>query len=189
MTKNLKILGSMTVAGAVLAGSMGFNHADAAEQYSEVNDDNAVDIVKDVGSDQGMNPDLGEYSDPKDKGDYYEIHMHNKSHVGGNVYRVYKDGEVKSSGLANDEFTKLGSYDLAEDNNQTSESEQPQAENNNEQQATSETSTTQNPKANNQANELPESGQNDNTTINIIIGSMALVLGIGVLVSRKFAKK
>lgn len=39
----------MTVAGAVLAGSMGFNHADAAEQYSEVNDDNAVDIVKDVG--------------------------------------------------------------------------------------------------------------------------------------------
>ena len=189
MTKNLKILVSMTVAGAVLAGSMGFNYADAAEQYSEVNDDNAVDIVKDVGSDHGMNPDLGEYSDPKDKGDYYEIHMHNKSHVGGSVYRVYKDGEVKSSGLANDEFTKFGSYDLAEDNNQTSESEQPKAENNNEQQATSETSTTQNPKANNQANELPESGQNDNTAINIIIGSMALVLGIGVLVSRKFAKK
>ena len=189
MTKSLKILGSMTVVGAVLAGSTGFNHVDATEQYSEVNDDNAVDIVKDVGSDHGMNPDIGEYSDPKDKGDYYEIHMHNKSHVGGNVYRVYKDGEVKSSGLANDEFTKFGSYDLAEDNNQTSESEQPKAENNNEQQATSETSTTQNPKANNQANELPESGQNDNTTINIIIGSMALALGIGALASRKFAKK
>ena len=189
MTKNLKILGSMTVAGAVLAGSMGFNHADAAEQYSEVNDDNAVDIVKDVGSDHGMNPDLGEYSDPKDKGDYYEIHMHNKSHVGGNVYRVYKDGEVKSSGLANDEFTKLGSYDLAEDNNQTSESEQPKAENNNEQQYDSTAKTAQNQKTNNQANELPESGQNDNTAINIIIGAMALVLGIGVLVSRKFAKK
>ncbi|CAM3121865.1 hypothetical protein CD039_09955 [Staphylococcus argensis] len=189
MSKNLKILSSMTISGAVLAGSMGFNHADAAEQYSEVNDDNAVDIVKDVSSDHGMNPDIGEYSDPKDKGDYYEIHMHNKSHVGGSVYRVYKDGEVKSSGLANDEFTKFGSYDLAEDNNQTSESEQPKAENNNGQQDASTAKTDQNQKVNNQTTELPDSGQNDNTAVNIIIGSMALVLGIGVLASRKFAKK
>ncbi|MGW4294407.1 aminotransferase class III-fold pyridoxal phosphate-dependent enzyme, partial [Micromonospora chersina] len=30
--------------------------------------------------------------DAKNKGDYYEIHAHNKSHAGGSIITVYKDG-------------------------------------------------------------------------------------------------
>lgn len=43
----------------------------------------------------GGNPNLQNFNAVKDKGDYYEIGINNKSGAGVGTYKVYKDGEVQ----------------------------------------------------------------------------------------------
>ncbi|MEB5645482.1 LPXTG cell wall anchor domain-containing protein [Staphylococcus epidermidis] len=185
--KSLKILGATTVTGALLFTGIGtgyLHQAHAADNYTSVNGNNAVDIAKSVQSQNGFDTNSLEYSDAKNKGDHYEIHAHNKSHVGGSIITVYKDGTVKSSaGLANPESTKVGQYDLNQNNKY-----QEQANNNNtttqnnDQQQTSQS--TNNPKfenntqSQNQTQTLPETGEKQQTSgLTTMIAAVLLAIG------------
>ncbi|MGW4297842.1 LPXTG cell wall anchor domain-containing protein, partial [Micromonospora chersina] len=132
--------------------------------------------------------------DAKNKGDYYEIHAHNKSHAGGSIITVYKDGTVKSGGLANPEdATKVGQYDLNKNNKY-----QEQANTNNtttqndDQQQTSQS--TNNPKfenntqSQNQTQTLPETGEKQQTS-GLTTMIAAVLLAIGSLFTLKRTSK
>ncbi len=195
--KSLKILGATTVTGALLFTGIGtgyLHQAHAADNYTSVNGNNAVDIAKSVQSQNGFDANSLEYSDAKNKGDYYEIHAHNKSHVGGSIITVYKDGTVKSGGLANPEdATKVGQYDLNKNNKY-----QEQANTNNtttqndDQKQTSQS--TNNPKfenntqSQNQTQTLPETGEKQQTS-GLTTMIAAVLLAIGSLFTLKRTSK
>ncbi|MDU7038027.1 MAG: cell wall protein, partial [Lactococcus lactis] len=119
----LSLLGTTTLAGTLLFAGIGHPNAHAA---SEVNQNNAVDMIKKINQSKGNDPSLIRYGQPEDKGDYYEVTTNNKSGVGGaGITRIYQDGTVKhKDGSSSDAFKTMGQYDLDTSSNATP-SDQP----------------------------------------------------------------
>ena len=59
----------------------------------------------------GGNPDLQNFNQVKDKGQYFIIGINNKSGVGVGTYKVYKNGEVEYKSGNFGEYSTLNSKD------------------------------------------------------------------------------
>lgn len=217
LLKTAKVLGATTLAGALLFTGVGAtsNHAHAADNYTSVNGNNALDIAKTIAGD---NSKYDEYGTPENKGDYYQILQNHKSHVGGSgIIRVYKNGVVKTTWGIDNPYETVGQYQLGKssnssqnstESNQTtnnsvanqSNAQQSQstantndttAQNNNQgqsSQATSNAKSENKTQSQNQSKALPETGEEtSNTTLVTMIASVILAAG-SLLAFRRTSK-
>jgi len=84
------------IATTVLTGTLLFTSTNVTEaKADEVTANNAKDIAMQAMKDSGGNPNLQNFKAVKDKGDYYEIGVNNKSDADIGTYKVFKDGEVQ----------------------------------------------------------------------------------------------
>lgn len=175
----LSLLGTTTLAGTLLFAGIGHPNTHAA---SEVNQNNAVDMIKKIDQSKGNDPSLIRYGQPEDKGDYYEVTTNNKSGVGGaGITRIYQDGTVKhKDGSSSDAFKTMGQYDLDTSSNATP-SDQPTVSDN--QTTKNVTQSTSNHANHTSQATLPETGQTDTHTP-IMFGLMLLVTGSLILIRR-----
>ena len=195
----IKTLSATTLTGALLFTGIGVansNEAHAAENYSNVNSNNAIDIAKAI---DGDHSDYQNYWTPKDKGDYYEIVKANKSNVGSGVIRVYKDGVVKTSWGANNPYETVGQYQLNQSSNnvqtnQTDNRNQSNETNNiitgdDDSQSTQTTnnSYSTNKQVQSSTTVLPETGEQSNSGLVTVIASVLLAAG-SLLIVRKTSK-
>ena len=100
------------IATTVITGAVLFTTANVSEaKADEVTANNAKDVAQQAMKNSGGNPNLQNFNAVKDKGDYYEIGINNKSGAGVGTYKVYKDGEVqyKSGNFGN--YSTLNSED------------------------------------------------------------------------------
>lgn len=171
----LSLLGTTTLAGTLLFAGIGHPNAHAA---SEVNQNNAVDMIKHIDQSKGNDPSLIRYGQPKDKGNYYEVTTNNKSGVGGaGITRIYQDGTVKhKDGSSSDAFKTMGQYDLDTSSNATASDHQTTKT------PTQASSTSNHANHTSQAT-LPETGQTDTHTP-IMFGLILLVTGSLILIRR-----
>ncbi|HBI7123610.1 TPA: LPXTG cell wall anchor domain-containing protein [Clostridium perfringens] len=181
----LSLLGTTTLAGTLLFAGIGHPNAHAA---SEVNQNNAVDMIKKIDQSKGNDPSLIRYGQPEDKGDYYEVTTNNKSGVGGaGITRIYQDGTVKhKDGSSSDAFKTMGQYDLDTSSNATP-SDQPTVSDNQTTKNVTQSSSTSNHANHTSQATLPETGQTDTHTP-IVFGLMLLVTGGLILVRRSTQK-
>ncbi|MFU0762186.1 LPXTG cell wall anchor domain-containing protein [Staphylococcus pasteuri] len=177
----LSLLGTTTLAGTLLFAGMGYPNAQAA---SEVNQTNAIDMIKHIDQSKGNDPSLIRYGQPKDKGNYYEVTTNNKSGVGGaGITRIYQDGTVKhKDGSSSDAFKTMGQYDLDTSSNAMS-SDQPTLSDNQTTKSTTQSSSTPTHSNHTSQATLPETGQTDTHTP-IVFSLMLLVTGGLILVRR-----
>ena len=177
----LSLLGTTTLAGTLLFAGIGHPNAHAA---SEVNQNNAVDIIKKIDQSKGNDPSLIRYGQPEDKGDYYEVTTNNKSGVGGTgITRIYQDGTVKhKDGSSSDAFKTMGQYDLDTSSNAMS-SDQPTLSDNQTTKSTTQSSSTSTDSNHTSQATLPKTGQTDTHTP-IVLSIMLLVTGSLILVRR-----
>lgn len=180
----LSLLGTTTLAGTLLFAGIGHPNAHAA---SEVNQNNAVDMIKQIDQSKGNDPSLIQYGQPEDKGSYYEVTTNNKSGVGGaGITRIYQDGTVKhKDGSSSDAFKTMGQYDLDTSSNATASDQTTSSDNqttkNNTQASSTSTHTNHTSKQT-----LPKTGQTDTHTP-IVFGLMLLVTG-GLILARRSTK-
>ncbi|MCG9796173.1 LPXTG cell wall anchor domain-containing protein [Staphylococcus argenteus] len=179
----LSRLGTTTLAGTLLFAGIGHPNAHAA-RASEVNQNNAVDMIKHIDQSQGNDPSLIRYGQPEDKGDYYEVTTNNKSGVGGaGITRIYQDGTVKhKDGSSSEAFKTMGQYDLDTSSNAIS-SDQPTVSDNQTTKPPKQASSTPTHSNHTSQSTLPETGQIDTHTP-IIFGLMLLVTGSLILIRR-----
>ncbi|MCD8926355.1 MULTISPECIES: LPXTG cell wall anchor domain-containing protein [Staphylococcus] len=177
----LSLLGTTTLAGTLLFAGIGHPNAHAA---SEVNQNNAVDMIKHIDQSKGNDPSLIRYGQPEDKGDYYEVTTNNKSGVGGaDITRIYQDGTVKhKDGSSSDAFKTMGQYDLDTSSNETA-SDQPTASAHQTTKNPAQASSTSTHANHTSQATLPETGQTDTHTP-IVFGLILLVTGGLILVRR-----
>ena len=83
------------IATTVITGAVLFTTANVSEaKADEVTANNAKDVAQQAMKNSGGNPNLQNFNAVKDKGDYYEIGINNKSGAGVGTYKVYKNGVV-----------------------------------------------------------------------------------------------
>ncbi|MBM0752543.1 LPXTG-motif cell wall-anchored protein [Staphylococcus epidermidis] len=184
--KTTKILGVTTLAGTLLFTGLG--QVNAAE--SQVTASNAVNIADSVTSSNLTS----NYLPTKDKGTYYFIGYQNKSGSGVGGIRVYKDGTVKmAEGVygADDNgkyFTKMGKYDLSNNQNQNQNNTNNIANQNNGSLDTNNSKKKNNTQSQDQNQTLPETGETStNTTLITMIASVILAAG-SLLTFRRTSK-
>lgn len=177
----LSLLGTTTLAGTLLFAGIGHPNAHAS---SEVNQNNAVDMIKHIDQSKGNDPSLIRYGQPKDKGNYYEVTTNNKSGVGGaGITRIYQDGIVQhKDGSSSDAFKTMGQYDLDTSSNVMS-SDQPTASDHETTKTPTQASSTPTHSNHTSQATLPETGQTDTHTP-IVFGLMLLVTGSLILIRR-----
>ena len=194
--KITKILGTTTIAGALLFTGVSSHNASAAE--SSVNANNAQSVATQVWKEDGYKPERVNFQKAEDKGDYYLLGYNNKSGVGDGAVRVYKDGTVETGegvlATADDgKFYKNGKYQF--DNSNNNEQGQQQAtdnnvstQNNTQEQQDNTQEQQDNTQEQSQAKVLPETGEeSSNTTLVTMIASVILAAG-SLLAFRRTSK-
>lgn len=172
--KTLKILGSTALASTLFVTGLHVNQADASA--TNINKTNATDIIKQIDQQKGNKPDLINYGQPQNHGDYYEVTTNNKSGVGGaGVTRLYKDGTVQHSD--GQSFKTIGHYDQADTQvSQTTQQISQQTPNMNQSNETSQTLKT-----------LPDTGQHNESHFLTSVGTLLLIVGLSII-SRRFTQ-
>ena len=178
--KMKKLMVTTSLASTLLFTGINMNQAKAMGTETNVNENNAIQIAKDVFTDYGNEPTLANYYGTYDKGDYYFIQTTNKSGMGVGGARVYKDGTVQyNSGIFGEqdqgEFSEVGKYEFAQqkENNKTVDN------NANDENVTS-TNAQENSNSQQQleTQSLPETGNDStNSDIGVIIASVLLAMG------------
>ncbi|WP_447550175.1 LPXTG cell wall anchor domain-containing protein [Staphylococcus haemolyticus] len=187
--KTTKILGTTTIAGALLFTGVSSHNASAAE--SSVNANNAQSVATQVWKEDGYKPERVNFQKAEDKGDYYLLGYNNKSGVGDGAVRVYKDGTVETGegvlATADDgKFYKNGKYQF--DNSNNNEQSQQQATDNNVSTQNNNQQQQDNTQEQSQAKVLPETGEeSSNTTLVTMIASVILAAG-SLLAFRRTSK-
>lgn len=190
--KKVGILGTTALAGLLLVPQVVSNDAQAA---SEVNETNAVDMIEAVQKESGEKPELINYGEPQDKGDYYEVSGNNKSGAGTVSARIYKDGTVETRpGML--EYEEIGEYPLDEvtqeapaQNPQPEQYTNEQPNNNDATMANAGTSNNQQSPEQEQAM-LPETGgEASNSTMITIIASLFIAVGSFLTFKRRSKQK
>ncbi|RIL68960.1 LPXTG cell wall anchor domain-containing protein [Staphylococcus devriesei] len=178
--KMKKLMVTTSLASTLLFTGINMNQAKAMGTETNVNENNAIQIAKDVFTHYGNEPTLANYYGTYDKGDYYFIQTTNKSGMGVGGARVYKDGTVQyNSGIFGEqdqgEFSEVGKYEFAQqkENNKTVDN------NANDENVTS-TNAQENSNSQKQleTQSLPETGNDStNSDIGVIIASVLLAMG------------
>lgn len=189
--KKVGILGTTALASLLLVPQVVSNDAQAA---SEVNETNAVDMIKAVQDNYGDNTELLNYGEPQDKGDYYEVTANNKSGIGSGSARIYKDGTVERRGGMSD-YEEIGQYPLDEatqeapaQNPQPEQYTNEQPNNNDAAMANADTSNNQQSPEQEQAM-LPETGENSQSMIAMFAGMLFILSGLGITLKRRAHNK
>lgn len=190
--KMKKFMVTTTLASTLLFTGFNMNQAKAMGTETNVNENNAIQVAKDVFTDYGNEPTLANYYGTYDKGDYYFIQTTNKSGMGVGGARVYKDGTVQyNSGIYGEqdqgEFNEVGKYefDQQKENNNTVDN------NTNDKNVTS-TNAQENTNSQQQleAQSLPETGkESTNTDIGVMVASVLLVMGSLLILNRRISYK
>lgn len=180
--KKIGILGTTALASLLLVPQFVSHDAQAA---SEVNETNAVDMIEAVQKESGEKPELINYGEPQDKGDYYEVSGNNKSGTGTVSARIYKDGTVETRPGMMD-YEEIGQYPLDEGTQEApAQNPQPEQPNNNDAaMANVDASNNQQSPEQEQAM-LPETGENSQSMIAIFAGMLLILSGLGITLKRR----
>ncbi len=193
--KNYKILGSSVIAGTLLLGGVGAGHVDAAEELTKSQANQIAQDAANNNNDENVRFNDKDTDHVIKHDDHYDVHYSIPGHNGPSKVEVYKDGTVKDYRSDDPTNATVSHYDEDQFSSQQQNDHQAEKQNNaqNEQQsqnATQEIQSTQG--VNNQVQsqqQLPESGKEDNTAINVSIGAIALVLGLTAIASRRVTKQ
>ncbi|MCD9066604.1 cell surface protein [Staphylococcus pasteuri] len=173
----------------VLATAVLFSTSFASEaKAEEVTTNNAVQVAKQAMTNSGGNPDLQNFNQVKDKGQYFIIGINNKSGVGVGTYKVYKNGEVEYKSGNFGEYSTLNSKD-----NFTAQGISSKSYNEKEDAKQENTSVDSTKELNAyyvghvKSDELPESGQKD-ILPNEALAGLSLVAGT-ILISQRQLRK
>lgn len=102
--KKVSLIASTVLTSTVLLTVANPAHASASEVVTQ---DNAQQVATMAMSNSGGNPNLQNFKQAVDKGDYYEIVSQNKLNAGKGIYRVYKTGEVDYKNDKYSQFSRL----------------------------------------------------------------------------------
>ncbi|MGV3243168.1 LPXTG cell wall anchor domain-containing protein [Staphylococcus sp. 11261D007BR] len=184
--KKVGILGTTALAGLLLVPQVVSNDAQAA---SEVNETNAVNMIKAVQDNYGDNTELLNYGEPQDKGDYYEVTANNKSGIGSGSARIYKDGTVERRGGMSD-YEEIGQYPLDEATQEApAQNPQPEQPNNNDAAMANVNASNNQQSPEQEQAMLPETGENSQSMIAMFDGMLLILSGLGITLKRRAHNK
>lgn len=190
MIKVTRVARSVLLSMFVLTMS---NHS--ISHAEDMTKDNAIRIAQQAMENSGGNPDLQDFENVKDKGNYYEISVKNKTNAGIGTYKVLKTGQVEYKSGQFGDFCELNSghtyagYGIAKAASNQSETKKVNAVDSKRELNAYYVGDVKSSELPNKNHNLPDTGNDDNAFLTTGIGLIALASGMGLIYKSKKNEK